>query len=259
MQFMFYFYFPKTGDFPHFPTNVSVERVVVAKAPATRLKVKRTQTTVNEDDFDDILATGSIPNILHFMKTKNILSQKVSFSLGNVYWLCKENEFYKEAVKILRSKNIYDHTFWSYSILHKDTENMKVFFNSSSAGLKQKVGSQFKSSLVEVNNWEESHDIFNFLDYFPLVNARAHRVGGMDSAASNSSNETKQWILNKNLRETYMRFMVYLATKSSWSAHDRLMFVNYLLMQERVTEAVAEFAKIKDPQDFNDQRGDARI
>jgi hypothetical protein len=42
MQFMFYFYFPKIGNFPHFPTNVSVDRVVVAKAPATTLKVKRT-------------------------------------------------------------------------------------------------------------------------------------------------------------------------------------------------------------------------
>jgi len=37
------------------------------------------------------------------------------------------------------------------------------------------------------------------------------------------------------------------------------MFVNYLLMQERVTEAVAEFAKIRDPEDLNDQRGDARM
>jgi len=64
------------------------------------------------------------------MRTKNILSNKVSFSLGNVYWLCKEAEFYNEAIKILKAKNIYDHTFWSYSILHKDTDNMKVFFNS---------------------------------------------------------------------------------------------------------------------------------
>ena len=181
------------------------------------------------------------------MKTKNILSNKVSFSLGNVYWLCKEAAFYTEAIKILKSKNIYDHTFWSYSIMHKDTDNMKVFFNSKQSNLKHRVGSQFKSKLVEVNNWEESHDLFNFLDYFPLVNARAPRVGGMDSAASNSSNETKQWILTKNLRETYMRFMVHLATKSAWGAHDSLMFVNYLLMQERVTESVAEFAKIRDP------------
>ena len=36
------------------------------------------------------------------------------------------------------------------------------------------------------------------------------------------------------------------------------MFVNYLLMQERVTEAVTEFKKIQD-KDFGDAYGDARI
>jgi hypothetical protein len=184
------------------------------------------------------------------MRTKNILSPKVSFSLSNVYWLCKDLTFYTDAIQILKSKNIYDHTFWSFSIAHQDLENMRVFFNSKSADLKRRVGSQFTSNLVEVNNHEESHDIFNFLDYFPLVNARAHRVGGMDSASNNSSSETKQWILNKQLRETYMRFMVHMASKRQWTAHDRLMFVNYLLMQERVTEAVAEFKKIRDPEDI---------
>jgi hypothetical protein len=256
MQFMFYFYFPKTGTFKHFPTNVSVDRVVVSKAPPQILKVQRTQTTVNEDDFDDILATGEIPNILNFMRTKNIQSSKVKFELSNVYWLCKDALFYSEALKILQSKNIYDHRFQSFSIFHKDEVNMRVFFNSSQANLKRRVGTQFKSSLVEVNEHEESHDLFNFLDYFPLVNARAHRVGGMDSASSNSSNETKQWILNKNLRETYMNFMIQMVIKRKWSAHDRLMFVNYLLMQERVTEAVEEFKKIRN-EDLNDSHGDA--
>jgi hypothetical protein len=135
---------------------------------------------------------------------------------------------------------------------------MRVYFNSSQANVKRRVGTQFKSSLVEVNEHEESHDLFNFLDYFPLVNARAHRVGGMDSASSNSSSETKQWILNKNLRETYMNFMIQMVIKRKWSAHDRLMFVNYLLMQERVTEAVEEFKKIRN-EDLNDSHGDAQI
>ena len=39
MQFMFYFYFPKTGVYKHFPTNVSIERVVVAKAAPFTIKV----------------------------------------------------------------------------------------------------------------------------------------------------------------------------------------------------------------------------
>jgi hypothetical protein len=182
----------------------------------------------------------------------------VKFELSNVYWLCKDALFYTEALKILQSKNIYDHRFQSFSIFHKDETNMRIYFNSSQANVKRRVGTQFKSSLVEVNEHEESHDLFNFLDYFPLVNARAHRVGGMDSASSNSSNETKQWILNKNLRETYMNFMIQMIIKRKWSAHDRLMFVNYLLMQERVTEAVEEFKKIRN-EDLNDNHGDAQI
>lgn len=139
--------------------------------------------------------------------------------------------------------------------MHNDLKHMSEFFNSKQSDLKRRVGSQFQSSLVQVNNYEESHDIFNFLDYFPLVNARAHRVGGMDSASS-SSTETKQWILNQNLRETYMKFMVFLASKKTLSPQDRLMFVNYLLMQERVTEAVTEFGKIEETEDVY---GEARI
>ena len=192
------------------------------------------------------------------MKTKNIQSSKIRFSLSNVYWLCKDSTFYSEGIKILEQKNMFDSVFWSFSILHKDKVNMKRFFSSKNADLKRIVGSQFESSLVSVNSHDETHDIFNFLDYFPLVNARAHRVGGMDSASSNSSNETKQWILNQNLRETYMKFMVLMVSKKVWTSSDRLMFVNYLLMQERVTEAVTEFKKIQD-KDFGDAYGDARI
>lgn len=92
---------------------------------------------------------------------------------------------------------MFDHVFWSYAIFHKDQENMRAFFSSPRANIMSQVGPCFTSSLVTVNSHEDSHAIFNFLDYYPLVNARAHRVGGMDSGvAGNSSNETKQWILN---------------------------------------------------------------
>jgi hypothetical protein len=141
MQFMFYFYFPKVGTYKHFPTNVSIDRVVVAKAPPNVIKVQKSQTQVNEDDFDDILATGSIPNVLNFMRNKNILSPKVRFELRNVYWLCKDPTFFKEGLQILEEKNIYDQVFWSFSIMHKDLHSMKVFFNSKSSDLKRRVGS----------------------------------------------------------------------------------------------------------------------
>jgi hypothetical protein len=40
------------------------------------------------------------------MKTKNILSPKVGFSLSNVYCPFKDSGFYNEAIKILKSKKI---------------------------------------------------------------------------------------------------------------------------------------------------------
>lgn len=74
------------------------------------------------------------------MRTKNIQSSKVKFELSSVYWLCKDVTFYTEAIKILQSKNIYDHRFWSFSIFHKDEENMRIYFNSRDANLKRRVG-----------------------------------------------------------------------------------------------------------------------
>lgn len=47
-----------------------------------------------------------------------------------------------------------------------------------------------------------------------------------------------------------------MVAKKTWTASDRLMFVNYLLMQERITEAVTEFGKIKLDADVY---GEARI
>jgi hypothetical protein len=115
-----------------------VDSLVVAQAPSHTLIVKRYQTSVNEEDIEDVLATGSIANILKFMRTRNILDG--SFHLKYVYWLCKDPKFYKEAIEIMRAKNWYDHTFWSFSIMQKDVIAMKEYFNSDRAGLKKVVG-----------------------------------------------------------------------------------------------------------------------
>ena len=75
----FYFYFPQIGTYTHFPTNVSINRLVVAKAQTTTINVKKIQTKVDMEDFNDILATGSIPEILKFMRTKNLHDKESSF------------------------------------------------------------------------------------------------------------------------------------------------------------------------------------
>ena len=112
------------------------------------------------------------------MRTKNILDG--SFNLKYIYWLCKDSKFFKECLDIMRAKQWFDPTLWSFSIMHKDLTAMIEYFNSKQSNLKKIVGADFKSKLITVNDRDEEDDMFNFLDYYPLMNPRAHRVGGMD-------------------------------------------------------------------------------
>jgi hypothetical protein len=54
------------------------------------------------------------------MKNKKIVGPESKFRFSDIYWLCKDETFYREGIKILRAKGIFDRTFWSYSIIHKD-------------------------------------------------------------------------------------------------------------------------------------------
>ena len=147
-----YFYFPAVGEFLHFPTNASEKRIVVAKADQNLIKVKKAQTLINEEDFDDILASGSIPNMLKFMKNKNIQDKESGFKFHQIYFLCKDPTFFKEGINIMREKGLMDKHFWSYAIFHKDPVLMEEFFSHRDLGLKRAVGPQFQSSLLSVND-----------------------------------------------------------------------------------------------------------
>jgi hypothetical protein len=72
------------------------------------------------------------------------------------------------------------------------------------------------------------------LDYFPLVNARAHKLGG----------EEKQGILNQNFKATYEKFIKALLVKTKIDNADKLQFVYYLLLQDRLDESQLIFHKI---------------
>ena len=56
------------------------------------------QSKVNMEDFDDILSSGSVPDILRFMREKNLVSSDSKFRFRDIYWLCKDPDFYKEGI-----------------------------------------------------------------------------------------------------------------------------------------------------------------
>jgi len=94
----------------------------------------------------------------------------------------------------------------------------------------RRVGTFFSSSLITCT--PQASD-FKHLDYFPLVNSRAHKVGDDITAG----------ILNVQFKETYNKFLLTIVEKHSLDNEDWLNLTYYLLLQDRVSEAMQTFQR----------------
>jgi hypothetical protein len=231
--FEFYFYFPQKGDFTYCPACVTREgRKVQIQSSALNLKVLDEPPKKTElKNIKDILAQGSKEDILAFMRKENITNTKV-FNFGDVYWLLRDEQFYVEALKILREKLIFNPVVWSYSMLHGDVatlfELLALAPEESTLGL----------DLHYFNSEHAANSLvlkgFRFLEYQPIFNARFHQLASEGTA-----------ILNRQFGETYLRFLKYLFEKRHLvNAEDRLVLTYYLLLQDRIDEAFAVYSGI---------------
>jgi hypothetical protein len=73
---------------------------------------------------------------------------------------------------------------------------------------------------------------YEHLEYKPLVNARAHSLG------------QQRQIVNARILEQYQRFMKLLGYRKQLTDEDKLAVTYYLLLQDRIEEALATFAEV---------------
>jgi hypothetical protein len=70
-----------------------------------------------------------------------------------------------------------------------------------------------------------------------MINSRAHKVG-QDGGQKNK-------ILNKTFRQTYDKFLQQIALKPQPTFEEQMIFIYYLQLQDRITEAIALFKNLK--------------
>ena len=100
------------------------------------------------------------------------------------------------------------------------------------------VGPLYKSSLIEIDD-SNNYNINNHFDYHPIINARAHLL------------DKKTSILNVEFKSTYQKFIISLLFKKTFSNKEILRLSYYLILQDRIDEALKIFKKIdKDQSDF---------
>ena len=224
-QIEYFFYFPQVGNFQVYPANVAKDGVVFAIAKERDFKVVAEKTIADLESLTDILSKGSHEDILNFIKTKNIWNSKI-FTINSIYWLLKDKDFYLKVVDALRARKFFNATVWSYSLYHGDQKSLKEFLNSSGTQMLSSYLTYIKLPIISIDNSK-------VLEYHPFINARVHLLA-----------KDKTNILNNEFREQYKQFIQYLTELGTPTHSSLLVWVYYLLLQDRVDEAITTFRKI---------------
>jgi len=237
-KFEYHFYFPSVGKFEHFPANVAINSIVVAKATSSILTVVKDRTKISKENYKDVLSTGNSELILSFFKGK-MFNAIDGFNWEDIYFMLKDLKFYTEFVKILKSYGIYQDTVWSFSLYHKNDENLISEYLNANTYLKKGMGYYFDSKLIKVRPNEVN---LKHLDFYPLLNARTHQVETLD--ANSADVAERPLILNETFYEHYKQFIKYLIEKPTWEVIDKMNIVHYLILQDRTKEAIDYFNSI---------------
>ncbi len=219
------FYFPSAGAFTHYPATVASEGKLLARGTEKSFDVVAHPTEDDSVTWEKIARSGSPDQIREFLSDAN---------LRDLDWMLvahrmSDQDVYKAVVEVLDDANLPVKDLWAYALKHRDEEGMKAFL-SLCDDLVGRVGPVLQSSLLDVQPIEQrDHEI---LEYAPLVRARIHRLG--------RENE----ILNGTFLRQYQSFVRVLGHQTETPSDEQLVLTYYLLLQNRIEEALESFSKI---------------
>ena len=235
----YYFYFPIVGKFPIYPVQVSSAKGHIAGGEKFVFNVVSELSNTDKTSWAWISQNGSEEDVLNYLENNNLNRLDLSliaFRFRNSREGGDGEAFYKKATKLLAERFAFHPVLWSYSIYHKDEPRIKEYLPHTR--LAQRSGLWLESPLLNIDPVERR--TYQHLEYKPLVNARAHTLG-----------KTKK-ILNNRFYDQYHRFMEVLKYKPQPSPQDELAVTYYLLLQDRIFEALQHFAKA-DPKTLEEQ------
>ena len=220
----YHFYFPATGRFAHYPVTVARDDRVLASAAPFAFNVVERLTQIDKTSWAWISQNGTLEEVLAHIAANNVLR----LDLGEIAWRMKDRDAFSKITAALTARHVYDQTLWSYGLMHNDPAAIREYLRHSPFA--ERCGLWLASPLLALDPVERA--VYEHLEYAPLVNPRAHPVGA------------KPRILNTRFLEQYRRFMKVLSYKAAIPDADELAVAYYLMLQDRVSEALAWFARV---------------
>ncbi|MGE0758514.1 MAG: hypothetical protein AB7O38_15920 [Pirellulaceae bacterium] len=221
----YFFYFPAAGKYPHYPVHVARNEQLIAHAEATNLVVVEQLSRVDRDSWAYVSQFGTEEDVLEFLTRANL--QRLD--LEKIAFRMRDKPFFLNVVERLTSRHAYNHVLWSYGILHDVPDAIAQYLQHEQAFVDH-CGEFLESPLLTIDPVARKN--YEQLEYAPLVNARVHQLG------------RKRQILNDRLAEQYHALLEILRYKRQLDNEDRMAITYYLLLQDRIDEALAFFESV---------------
>lgn len=219
------FYFPAPGTFPHYPAHASEQQKLAAHAEARALRVVASPSKVDTGSWEHVSQQGSAADVLTFLDGHNV--QRLD--LSRLAWRMRDREFFRQTLQRLRARHAYDHTLWSYAVLHRDVDAAREYLRHAD-DLLADCGMALASPLVTIDPKERRR--YQHIEFDPLVHPRAHRLG------------SQRVIGNAAVAAQYQALLTLLGYQPTLDADDWLAVTYHLALQDRIDEALAAFAKV---------------
>jgi hypothetical protein len=249
------FYFPNVGKFPQYHPLACKNNNIISIGNSLLYEVKKEyipskKCEVIEDNkyAKDMRIEGKLRNILSDdnIESKDKLNNILNYfnndifdeeDINNILYLLKKNKsFYTNLISALRDCGYYSNKVWSFSFYHKDEEGIKEYLCNNN-DLINDLGYDYKSSLYSYSDIVDASSRPH-LEYSPLYNARKHPFG-------NKGKNNESSIANKEFKETYSKFIIDLLSLRELTIKEKLELIYYLILQDRMEEALNILQKIK--------------
>ncbi|MCA9031128.1 MAG: hypothetical protein KDA66_09990, partial [Planctomycetaceae bacterium] len=221
----YHFYFPAAADLAHFPVHIARNEKLIAAAEPFTFHVVQQPSKVDTNSWDYISQNGSLAEVVQFLETHNIHE----LNLDRIAWRMHDRNAFDTIIPLLAQRHVYSHTLWSYALLHNAAGPAREFLQHAQ-NVVNELGGRIQSSLVSIDPIERR--TYQHLEYKPLVNARAHALG------------KRRQIVNDTLLGQYHQYMKELGYERALGDEELLSVTYYLLLQDRIEEALATFARV---------------
>lgn len=225
--FEYQFYFPSPDvDRGHLPAQASVADRSVGAAASTVLQVVRRLSVVDKTTWDYLSQQGTEEEVFTYLDRHNLART----DLERVAWRCRESVgFFRRLVALLVQSHVWSEPVFRYALIHNDATALREWLRHQDGFIAQ-CGDALQSPILDIDPVERR--TYEHLEYAPLTNPRAHRVGA------------ERRIDNAAQRAEYQRLLGILSYRRSLDPSDNLAVVYHLFLQDRIEEALARFKTI---------------